>query len=146
MRPSGGSTPGPAALAKSHNANYSFIVNPTDGDPPMNETMKLAFYFLVGGLVVTLTAYYGTKGNGLAAAFITQFPSMTVLAFYLIYRNGGNDAVLNYASGFLYTVPAWVLYVMIVYFFCGRLGAFWSLAMGVGVYMGASFLFSLLKA
>ncbi len=112
----------------------------------MNEAVKFALYFVIGGLIVMLTTYFGTKGNGLAAAFITQFPSMTLLAFYLIYRNGGNEAVASYARGFVYTVPAWVLYIVIVYFFCDRVGAFWSLAMGVGVYMTTSFLFSLLRA
>ena len=45
-------------------------------------------YFLIGGLIVSLTTYFGAKGHGFVAAFVSQFSSLTVLTFFLIYRAG----------------------------------------------------------
>jgi uncharacterized membrane protein (GlpM family) len=112
----------------------------------MSEALKLVVYFVLGGTLVTASVYFGEKGRGLAAAFISQFPSMTVLTFYLIYRSGGNTAVVDYAKGFLYVVPPWILYVLIVYFLCARIGPLWSLALGVGTYMLASFALAWVKS
>jgi uncharacterized membrane protein (GlpM family) len=109
----------------------------------VSDTTKFIIYFILGGLIVALSVHYGSKGNGLLAAFITQFPSISVLAFYLMYRDGGHAAVSGYAKGFLITIPPWVLYVLIVYFFCERIGAIASLTIGVTLYMFTSWLLSL---
>jgi len=39
--------------------------------------LKFLLYFIVGGLVVSLTTYYGSKGQGFTAALISMFPSLT---------------------------------------------------------------------
>jgi len=109
----------------------------------MSDTTRFIVYFLIGGLVMALSVHYGSKGNGLLAAFITQFPSISVISFYLMYRLSGHDAVTDYAKGFLITIPPWVLYVLIVYLLCDRIGAIASLALGVSMYMGSSWLLSL---
>ncbi len=108
----------------------------------MSDTTRFIVYFLFGGLIVALAVHYGSKGNGLLAAFITQFPSISVLAFYLMYRASGHEAVAGYAKGFLTTIPPWVLYVLIVYFLCERIGAIASLILGVSAYMISSWLLS----
>ncbi len=100
--------------------------------------IEYAAYFVVGGLVVSLTTYYGAKGQGFAAALISMFPSMTVLIFFLLYRAGGNDSVVGYAKSLVYVVPPWVLYVCTVAFLCERIGIWWSLAMGVALYCFSS--------
>jgi uncharacterized membrane protein (GlpM family) len=97
-------------------------------------------YFLVGGLVVALTAFYGTRGHGLLAAFIAMFPCVTVLTFLLIHRRGGTAAVSAYAKGFLYVVPPWLLYVLAVALLCDRIGIWWALGLGIGLYVAASVL------
>jgi uncharacterized membrane protein (GlpM family) len=91
-------------------------------------------YFIVGGLVVSLTTFYGAKGQGFLAAFISMFPSMTVLIFFLLYRAGGKDSVIGYAKSLVYVVPPWILYVCAVAFLCDRIGIWWSLAMGITLY------------
>ncbi|MEK6794733.1 MAG: DUF3147 domain-containing protein [Spirochaetota bacterium] len=101
----------------------------------MSEPLKLVLTFLIGGSVVTLATYFGSKGSGILAAFITQFPSISVLAFYIIYKNGGSPAVMNYVEGFLLVVPPWILYAVIMYFFTPRIGVIYSLIIGVGSYM-----------
>ena len=95
-------------------------------------------YFLIGGLIVCLTTYFGVKGNGFLAAFICMFPSLTVLTFILIYRAGGTMPVIGYAKGFLYTIPPWILYVLAVVFLCDRLGIWWALGIGVVLYVVTS--------
>ena len=92
-------------------------------------------YFVIGGLIVSLTTYYGAKGQGFLAAFVSQFPSLTVLTFFLIYRAGGKVPVINYAKSFVYTIPPWILYVLAVVFLCDRIGIWWSLTIGVTLYV-----------
>jgi uncharacterized membrane protein (GlpM family) len=93
-------------------------------------------YFILGGIIVSLTTYVGAKGHGFFAAFISQFPSLTVLTFLLIYRVGGKAPVIDFAKSFIYTIPPWILYVVSVVFLCDRIGIWWSLAIGVGLYVG----------
>jgi len=95
-------------------------------------------YFIIGGLVVSLTTYYGARGHSFLAAFISQFPSMTVLIFFLLYRTGSKQAVINYAKSFLYVLPPWILYICVVAFLCDRIGIWWSLALGIVLYFGVS--------
>ena len=93
-------------------------------------------YFIVGGLVVSLTTYFGSKGHGFLAAFVTQFPSLTVLTFLLLYRAGGKAPVISYARSFVYTIPPWILYIAAVVLLCERVGIWWALATGVTLYVG----------
>ena len=97
-------------------------------------------YFIIGGLIVSLTTYFGAKGQGFLAAFVSQFPSLTVLTFLLIYRAGGKMPVIDYAKSFIYTIPPWILYVLAVVFLCDRIGIWWSLAIGIALYVGTSIL------
>ena len=92
-------------------------------------------YFLIGGLIVMLTTYFGAKGQGFLAAFVSQFPSLTVLTFILIYRAGGKPQVIEYAKSFIYTIPPWLLYVAAVVLLCDRIGIWWSLAIGISLYV-----------
>ncbi len=109
--------------------------------------MSLEFigYFLIGGLVVSLTTHFGSKGHGFLAAFVTQFPSLTVLTFFLIYRAGGKAQVISYAKSFIYTMPPWILYVGAVVLLCDRIGIWWSLLIGIALYVGISMWLMYLK-
>jgi uncharacterized membrane protein (GlpM family) len=100
--------------------------------------LEFIAYFLIGGLVVSTTAIIGAKGHGMLAAFISQFPSMTVLVFLLMYRSGGASKVITYAHSFFYVVPPWLLYIACVVFLCERIGIWWALGIGVAMYMVAS--------
>jgi len=99
-------------------------------------------YFIIGGLVVSFTVFYGSKGHGFVAALISMFPSITLLTFILIYKTGGKDSVIHYAKSLVYVVPPWVCYVIIVTYFCDRIGILWSLAIGVTLYVSASLFLS----
>jgi uncharacterized membrane protein (GlpM family) len=107
--------------------------------------LELIVNFIIGGLIVSATTYFGSKGNGFDAAFISLFPSLTVLVFFLIYRSGGEAPVAGYAKNMLYMIPAWLLYVLSVAFLCNRLGLWWSVLIGVTLYMGASYVLLQMK-
>jgi len=96
--------------------------------------LKYFWYFIIGGIVVTFSIFFGSKGQGIWAAFVTQFPSISVLAFYFIYKEGGNLSVIKYAKGFFYTLPPWIVYILFVAFLCDKIGPLWSLFIGVGLY------------
>lgn len=99
--------------------------------------MKYVLYFIVGGLVVSLTTYYGSKGEGFIAALVSMFPSLTILTFILIYRSGGQASVFDYAKNLAYGVPPWILYVIAVGLLCEHIGIWLSLTVGVSLYLAA---------
>lgn len=100
--------------------------------------LEFILNFMIGGAIVSLTNYFGSRGHGFLAAFITQFPSLTVLTFCLIYKTGGKESVIQYAKSFIYTLPPWILYVCAVVFLCDSIGIWWSLGTGIFLYVIAS--------
>lgn len=102
----------------------------------MNELIKYGLYFLIGGLVVSLSTYLGAKGEGFLAALASTFPAITGVTFVLIYLNGGYDATLIYAKNLLWFVPPWLAYVGFMIVALNHLG-FWITMVGsLAVYMG----------
>ncbi len=95
----------------------------------MADVWKYGLYFLIGGLVVTLSTYLGTKGEGFLAALASTFPAITGVTFILIYMNGGNEATLTYAKNLLWFVPPWLAYVGFIILGLNRLG-FWPAMLG----------------
>ena len=83
----------------------------------------LALYFVLGGLVVTLTTYFGNHSQG----------------FLAIYFHGGSTAVTSYLKDLLLLIPTWLLYIAAVLLLMPRLGVFFSLGAGVSLYVIASF-------
>ncbi len=95
----------------------------------------LLLYFVIGGLTVAITAYYGSRGQGLLAAFVGVFPGMTVITFCAIYFSSGSTAVVSYARGMLILLPPWILYVLGMIFLMPRLGLALSLVTSVAAYV-----------
>ena len=101
----------------------------------MAEFVKYGLYFLIGGVVVSLSTYLGTKGEGFLAALASTFPAITGVTFVLIYLNGGNEATLTYAKHLLWFVPPWLAYVGVMILGLDLLG-FWSAMVGsLALYM-----------
>jgi uncharacterized membrane protein (GlpM family) len=103
--------------------------------------LRLVLYFLLGGSITVLTAYLASLGRGTLSAFIATLPLLTVLSFLLIYAEGGEDTVQEYARGLLIFTPPWLAYVATVMLATQRLGIFKSLGLGVLVYVILSGLF-----
>lgn len=94
----------------------------------------LALYFIIGGLTVVVTTYFGNRGQGLLAAFVGLFPGITVISICAIYFQSGVDTVISYARGMLILLPPWILYVLGVIFLLPRLGLVLTLISSVAVY------------
>ena len=102
----------------------------------MNEVLKYGLYFLIGGTVVSLSSYLGSRGEGFLAAFASTFPAITGVTFILIHLNGGQDHVLPYAKNLLWFVPPWLAYVGVMIFGLNRLGFWPAMVLSLAVYMG----------
>lgn len=97
--------------------------------------LRLVLYFILGGSVTAITAYLAGLGRGTLSAFIATLPLLTVLSFLLIYVEGGEDTVQEYARGLLIFTPPWLAYVVTVMLATERLGIFKSLGLGILVYV-----------
>ena len=93
--------------------------------------LRLAIYFLLGGAVTVLTAYFASQGRGMLSAFITTLPLQTAFSFLLIYAEGGSKTVEEYARSLLIFTPPWLCYVTIVLLGVNRIGVVKSLSLGI---------------
>ena len=93
--------------------------------------LRLVVYFLMGGTMTALTAYFASQGRGMLSAFITTLPLLTVFSFLLIYAEGGSKTVEEYAKSLLIFTPPWLCYVTIVLLGVNRIGIAKSLILGV---------------
>ncbi|RPH76225.1 MAG: DUF3147 domain-containing protein [Nitrospiraceae bacterium] len=102
----------------------------------MNDVVKYAMYFLLGGTIVSVSTYLGSQGKSFLAAFASTFPAITGATFVLIYLNGGNDAIVSYAKNLLWFVPPWVVYVITMILVVPQVG-FWPAMIGsLVLYLG----------
>lgn len=102
----------------------------------MTELMKYGIYFVLGGLLVTISTYLGAKGEGFLAAFASTFPAITGVTFALIYLNGGYDPTLIYAKNLLWFIPPWLAYVGFMIVALNYLGFWLTMVGSLAVYMG----------
>ncbi|ADP77825.1 conserved hypothetical protein [Methanothermus fervidus DSM 2088] len=98
------------------------------------EKVKLIFYFILGGIVVALTTYFGSERRGILAAFIAMFPSVTVLTLLTIYLEAGTDSVISYVKGLLLLTPPWMLYLLSLVYILPRYGFLTAILVGVIIY------------
>ncbi len=97
--------------------------------------LRLVLYFILGGSITVITAYLAGMGRGTLSAFIATLPLLTVLSFLLIYAEGGDAIVKEYALGLLIFTPPWLAYVVTVMLATERLGIFKSLGLGIIIYV-----------
>jgi hypothetical protein len=93
--------------------------------------LRLVIYFLLGGTVTALTAYFASQGKGMLSAFVTTLPLLTIVSFLLIFAEGGSKTVEEYAKNLLIFTPPWLCYVAIVLLGVNRIGIVRSLILGV---------------
>lgn len=108
---------------------HSYLADPS---------LRLLIYFLLGGFITALVAYFSGQGRGMLSAFITTLPLLTILSFLIINEEGGSSTVEEYAKSLLIFTPPWLCYVAIVMLGVGRIGLFRSLALGVIAFVVAS--------
>jgi uncharacterized membrane protein (GlpM family) len=102
--------------------------------------LRLVIYFLLGGTVTALTAYFASQGKGMLSAFVTTLPLLTILSFLLIYAEGGSKTVEDYARNLVIFTPPWLCYVAIVILGVNRIGIVKSLILGVLLFVILSIL------
>jgi hypothetical protein len=95
----------------------------------VNDVVKYAMYFLLGGTIVSVSTYLGSQGKSFLAAFASTFPAITGATFILIYLNGGDEAIVSYAKNLLWFVPPWIVYVVTMIWGIPRVG-FWPAMIG----------------
>ena len=101
----------------------------------MSELMKSVLYFVLGGVMVSVSTYLGTMGRGFLAAFVSTFPAITGVTIVLIYLNAGNEHAYTYAKHLLWLVPAWIAYVGFLILALNRLGFWAAMAGALTLYM-----------
>lgn len=101
----------------------------------MTEEMKAVLYFVIGGLMVSVSTYFGTTGRGFLAAFVSTFPAITGVTIILIYLNGGTEVATTYAKHLLWLVPAWLTYVGILIVVIPRAGFWVAMLTALTIYM-----------
>jgi hypothetical protein len=102
----------------------------------VNEAVKYAVYFLLGGTIVSVSTYLGSQGTSFLAAFASTFPAITGATFILIYLNGGNEAIVSYAKNLLWFVPPWMVYVVAMIACVPRFGFWPSMIGSLVLYLG----------
>ena|ERR1039458_4703452 len=100
----------------------------------------IPIYFIIGGLTVSVAAYFGSQGKGTVAAFAGLFPGITVVTLAAIYLHSGSSSVVSYARGTLILLPAWVLYIVGVMFLTPRVGIALSLISSIAAYLVTAFI------
>ena len=101
----------------------------------MSEFAKSVLYFVIGGMMVSVSTYFGTMGRGFLAAFVSTFPAITGVTIVLIYLNSGGEPAHVYAKHLLWLVPAWMAYVGILIAGIPRFGFWLTMGMALTLYM-----------
>ena len=70
-------------------------------------------YFLIGGSIVALVAYFVNQGNQLLAILVGNIPVLFLLNVILTYRAGGSMGSITYAKGALISLPFFIIFVLI---------------------------------
>jgi hypothetical protein len=102
----------------------------------MNDVMRFALYFILGGSIVSISTYLGSQGRSFLAAFASTFPAITGATFILIYLNGGSDNLVTYAKNLLWFVPPWLIYVTAMIVGVPRVGFWPAMGLSLALYMG----------
>jgi len=96
--------------------------------------LQYVIYFIAGGALAALVAYFAGRGNPSLTALVGSIPVMFLLNVYLVYRATGVSSSLAYSKGVLLMVPAFVIFVMVTMWLLPRLGMPKALLPGLTVY------------
>ncbi len=99
----------------------------------------LAAYFVLGGAVIASITYFGSRGQGLMAAFINNLPTITIITLTTIYLRSGAAEATSYFKNILIMLPAWLAYVTSIILLLPRVGLILSLIVGIAIYLGSAF-------
>ena len=101
----------------------------------MSELTKYGLYFVLGGLLVSISTYLGSHGKGFFAAFASTVPVISGMTFILVYVNAGEEPTLSFAKHLIWLSPPWFVYVGTMIVSVSRLGFWSSFALAMTLYM-----------
>lgn len=101
--------------------------------------MKYVLYFLLGGTVTSTVTYLASHSRGFLAAFISTLPLASLCTFLLIYSSTGSAAVVSYAKGLIVMLVPWMLYILSVILLTPRISFFYSLLVGLLLFIVISY-------
>lgn len=78
-------------------------------------------YFLIGGTIVALVAYFVNQGNQVLTILVGNIPILFLLNTILAYRAGGSMSSIAYAKGALISLPFFIIFVLMVLFILPRI-------------------------
>lgn len=101
----------------------------------MGEGLKFLLYFIIGGSILTLVTYFGSKDKGILAAFIALFPMVSLMSILTIYSEAGSLPVLDYVKGLIILTPFWIIFLFCILYLLPKQGLFVALVVGLAIYI-----------
>ena len=101
----------------------------------MGESLKYLLYFIVGGSILTLVTFFGSKDKGIIAAFIALFPMVSLMSIITIYSEAGNLPVMDYVRGLLILTPAWIIFLFCILYLMPKQGLLVAVVVGLAIYI-----------
>jgi ABC-type transport system involved in multi-copper enzyme maturation permease subunit len=92
-------------------------------------------YFLIGGSIVALVAYFVNQGNQLLAILVGNIPVLFLLNVILAYRAGGSMSSIAYAKGALISLPFFIVFVVIVLLILPRINTPAAILLAMLIYI-----------
>ena len=101
----------------------------------ISDSLKFLLYFIIGGSILTLVTYFGSKDKGILAAFIALFPMVSLMSILTIYSESGSLPVLDYVKGLLILTPVWIIFLFCIIYLMPKQGLFVAIAIGLAIYI-----------
>jgi hypothetical protein len=101
----------------------------------IGDGLKFILYFIIGGSILTLVTYFGSKDKGILAAFIALFPMVTIMSIVTIYSEAGSLSVLDYVKGLLILTPVWIFFLLCVAYLLPKQGLLVAIGIGLAFYI-----------
>jgi hypothetical protein len=101
----------------------------------MGDGLKFILYFVIGGTVLTLITYYGSRDKGILAAFVALFPIVSLMSIITIYSESGSLPVLDYVYGLLILTPVWIIFLFCMAYLLPRQGLLVAIGISVAIYV-----------
>ena len=101
----------------------------------MSEGLKYAVYFILGGLLVSLSTYLGSHGKGFLAALASTLPVISGLTFILVYLNAGSGPTISFGKNLIWLSPPWFVYVGTMIVAVPKFGFWPAYGLAIGLYL-----------
>ena len=103
---------------------------------------SILIYFFTGGIITVLIVLLEKSGYRLLSGLATLMPVFTLVSYIFIGESQGGVAVAKHSQFVLIgTLVTWVPYMIVIGILAPRLGAYRSIAIGMGVFTLLALLF-----